>query len=108
MQAGSDATQEFSVCIGLRARPSVSDDLLEEFTMRVEDALNARAGEIAPGASASANLAARTIELDFIVLSTPIAIHGLVGEVTRIALESIEPEAVTFGSSATSSALAYA
>jgi hypothetical protein len=108
MQARSDATHEFRVNIGLRAFPSVSDGLLEELTMRVEDTLSANAAKIAPGASASADLVTRTIELDFVVLSTAMAIHGLVGELTRIALESIEPDAVTFWSSATSSTSADA
>jgi hypothetical protein len=108
MQAEPEPTQEFVVRIGLMAFPSVSDDLLEELTIRLERALEVDAADIAPGASASTNFLTRAIELDFTIVSSPIEIHGLVGEVTRIALGSIDPEAVTFGSSTTASAPAYA
>jgi hypothetical protein len=106
IQAGQ-ATQEFSARIGLMALPWVSDDLLEELTMRVADALSANAAELAPGASASANFSARSIELDFAVEATPIEVHRLVGEVVRIAMEALNRHearaAVSFGSSATTS-----
>jgi hypothetical protein len=104
--------QEFKVLIGLMALPWVSDDLLEDLTIWVEDALGDRAAEIAPGASASANFASRSIELDFAVMATPVEIHHLVGEVVEIALEALnqhaEKTAVSFGSSATSSTLVAA
>jgi hypothetical protein len=108
MQANGGDTHEFSVRIELLASPWIHDDQLEQLTMRVEDALNADASEIAPGASASANFLTRAIELDLTIASSPIAIHGLVGDVTRVALESIEPDSVSFRSSTTSSALACA
>lgn len=98
--------------IGLVALPWVPDDLLEDLTMCVEDALAARAEEIAPGASASTSFAERTIELDFAVEATPVEVHQLIGEVVRIAMEALnEHEArakVSFGSSATSAVLAHA
>jgi hypothetical protein len=106
------AAQEFSVRIGLMALPWVSDDLLEELTICVEDALSVRAVELAPGASASANFSDRAIELDFTVETNPIEVHRLVGEVVRIAMEALNEhkaeDAVSFGSSATSSVLAAA
>jgi hypothetical protein len=108
MQADLGDIQEFSVRIELLASAWIDDDLLEQLTIRVEDALNADACEIAPGASASANFHTRAIELDLTIASSPIAIHGLVGDVTRVALESIEPDSVSFRSSTTSSALAQA
>jgi hypothetical protein len=117
MAAGSSGTQaeqaaqEFSARIGLIALPWVSDDLLEELTICVEDALSVRATGIAPGASASANFSDRAIELDFTVETTPIEVHRLVGEVVRIAMEALNEHeakaAVLFGSSATSSVLAH-
>ena len=98
--------------IGLMALPWVSDDLLEELTICVEDALSVRATEVAPGASASANFSERSIELDFAVEATPVDVHRLVGEVVRIAMEALNEHeakaAVSFGSSATSSVLAHA
>jgi hypothetical protein len=108
MQADLGHIQEFSVRIELLASPWIHDNLLEQLTIRVEDALNADAYEIAPGASASANFLTRAIELDLTIASSPIAIHGLVGDVTRVALGSIEPDSVSFRSSTTSSALAHA
>lgn len=118
MAAGSSrtqaeqATQEFNVRVGLMALPSVSDDLLEDLTIYVEDALSRDAAEMAPGASASANFSDRAIELDFAVETTPIEVHRLVGEVVRIAMEALNEQAaeaaVSFGSSATSSALIHA
>jgi hypothetical protein len=108
MQADLGDMQEFGVRIELLAAAWIDDDLLERLTIRVEDVLNADAGEIVPGASASANFSTRTIELDLTIASSPIAIHGLVGDVTRVALESVEPDSVSFRSSATSSALAHA
>ena len=97
--------------IGLIALPWVSDDLLEDLTIYVEDALSHSAAEIAPGASASANLLDRAIELDFAAETTPIDVHRLVGEVVRIAMDALnqyaEKAAVSFGSSATSSALIH-
>ena len=109
-RAEPEATQEFTIRVGLVALDWVPDDVLEDLTMRVEDALSADAAEIAPGASASANFGTRTIELDLIVDSTPSAVHALVGEVVRIAMASFpddEQAPVSFGSSNTS-ALAYA
>jgi hypothetical protein len=105
MKADLGDSQEFSVRIELIASTWVDDDLLEELTIRIEDALNADASGIAPGASASANFVSRAVELDLAIASSPIAIHGLVGVVTRIALESIESDAVSFRSSTTSAAL---
>jgi len=100
------------VRVGLMALPQVSDDLLEELTVCVEDALCSSAAEVAPGASASANFSDRAIELDFIVETTPIEVHRLVGDVVRIAMEALDEHAaenaVSFGSSAMSSALVHA
>jgi hypothetical protein len=118
MAAGSSgtlaeqATQEFNVRIGLMALPWVSEDLLDDLTICVEDALSQGAAAIAPGASACANFLDRSIELDFAVETTPIEVHRLLGEVVRIAMEALnehaEKAAVSFGSSATSSVVVTA
>jgi hypothetical protein len=102
-------TQEFNVRIELMALPWVLDDLLEDLTICVEDALSDHANEIAPGASASANFVDRAIELDFAVKTTSIELHRLVGDVVRMAMDALNEHAaqaaVSFGSSATSSVL---
>lgn len=94
------------------ALPWVSNDLLEDLTLCVEDALSERASEIAPGASASANFTDRAIELDFAVAATPAEVHRLAGEVLQIAMEALnayaDQTAVSFGSSATSPVLVAA
>jgi hypothetical protein len=111
-QHPEQAPQELGVRIGLMALPWVSNDLLEDLTLCVEDALDERAGDIAPGASASANFADRAIELDFAVVATPAEVHRLAGEVLQIAMEALnahaDQTAVSFGSSATSPVLVAA
>jgi hypothetical protein len=111
-QAEQAVTQGFNVRIGLMALPWVSDELLEDLTICVEDALGGRAAEIAPGASASASFVDRAIELDFAVEATPVDVHRLIGEVVQMAMEALnehaEKAAVSFGYSSTSSVLAYA
>jgi len=96
----------------LPALPWVSDSLLEDLTVCVEDAFGERAAELVPGASASANFADRAIELDFSVVTTPSDIHKLAGEVLQIAMDAINQHAdrpaVAFGSSATSAVLVAA
>jgi hypothetical protein len=118
MSAGSSrthaerATQEFKVRIGLTALPWVSDDLLEDLTICVEDALSHGAAAIAPGASGCANFLDRAIELDFVLETTPSEVHRLVGEAVRTATEALDAHAgkpaMSFGSSATSLALVQA
>jgi hypothetical protein len=105
IQADLGGTQEFSVRVELSASAAVDDDLLEQLTIRIEDAIDADAAAVAQGASASANFLARAIELDLTITSTPVAIHALVGDVIRVAQESIEPHALSFRSSTTSAAL---
>jgi hypothetical protein len=106
------AQQELAVCIRLSALPWVSDSLLEDLTVCVEDALGERAAKLAPGASASANFADHAIELDFSVVTTPSEIHKLAGEVLQIALDALHQHAdrtaVAFDSSATSAVLVAA
>lgn len=111
-KTASVGADEFVVRVGMAAADDVTDALLEELTILIEDALTAHAAHLAPGASACANLADRTIELDFRVeAESPEAMHRKVGEVVRIALEAVparDSQSVAFAGSATSTALAVA
>lgn len=106
-QAGGPAIEEFVIRARMAATEDVSAEFLEQLTSLVEDALTSRAEAIAPGASASANFATNTIELDFIVEArSQREMHEKVGEVVNIAMEAIparEPQpAVAFAGSQTS------
>lgn len=84
------ALEEYTVRVRMGATSDVSDDFLEELTIMVEDALTEHAAAIAPGASASANFAERSIELDFTVeAESPEQLHEKVGEVVRLAIAAI-------------------
>jgi hypothetical protein len=106
------AAQEIRVRIGLVAHDWVSNDLLEELTLCVEDALSEHAGEVAPGASASASFRDRSIELDFSAIATPSQVHLLAAEVLQVAMDALNQHAdraaVSFGSSSTSPVLVAA
>jgi hypothetical protein len=110
--AAPGVAEEFIVRVRMAATPDVSDELLEQLTILVEDALAEHATALAPGGSASANFMDHMIELDFTVeAESPEEMHRKVGEVVRIALEAVprrDPQSVAFAGSVTSSVLALA
>lgn len=81
--------REFRARVVMIATPDVSDELLEEITMEIENALAERAADITPGASASANFAEHTIELDlFVEATSPDDLHQRIGAAVTVALEA--------------------
>lgn len=73
---------EASVEVTLSAGEAVPRSVLEDLTLHVEEVLHRHADEIAPGASASANFATNSIEIDLVLEgNNPVEVHKLLAEV---------------------------
>lgn len=73
---------EASVELTLSAGEIVPRDVLEQLTEDVEDVLSEHVADIAPGASASANFAENSIEIDLVLEgASPAEVHQRLAEV---------------------------
>lgn len=81
--------QEHEVVLTLEAAEPMPREVLEAWTARAEGALEERAAQLALGASAAANFATNSIEIDFVVaVESPAEIYDCVGRVVRILQEA--------------------
>src|SRR5579859_4515436 len=72
---------EASVSLVLSASESVPREVLEDLTLHVEEVLEEHAADIAPGASASANFATSSIEIDAVLEGEdPAEVHRRLAE----------------------------
>ncbi len=63
----------------------VPRETLEDTTLHVEDVLTRHGADIAPGASASTNLVAGTIEIDAVIeATTPAELHQKISELMEV------------------------
>jgi hypothetical protein len=84
-----NALQEHEVVLMLDAAEPLPREVLEAWTARAEDVLEAQAADLALGASAAANFASNSIEIDFVVaVESPAEIYDRVGRVMRILQEA--------------------
>jgi hypothetical protein len=81
--------QEHEVTLILVATSPLSREALEGWTLHAESVLADQAGDFALGASAAANFAANSIEVDFVVaVESPAEVHVRVARAVRILQDS--------------------